>query len=222
MTTPKQDNMLSIIEQAVTSNIPVESLEKLLELKERFDKEQARKAYITAISTFQGKCPIIVKTKKGVNYMYAPLESIVEQVRPILVECGLSYRIEAKIEENVVTATCIITHVDGHSESSSFTSKSEVLVSNKGNLVRTAMQDTASALTFAKRYAFTNALGIMTGDEDTDAAKKRDNESVKEQFLACTTADEAQKLFMALTNEQRGDKEVLALARDTITKLKKV
>jgi ERF superfamily. len=32
-------------------------------------------------------------------------------------------------------------------------------------------QHVAAALTFAKRYAFTNAFGIMTGDDDNDAAK---------------------------------------------------
>jgi hypothetical protein len=33
----------------------------------------------------------------------------------------------------------------------------------------TAPQKYASALTFAKRYAFTDALGITSGEEDTDA-----------------------------------------------------
>lgn len=32
------------------------------------------------------------------------------------------------------------------------------------------MQQSASSLTYAKRYAFTNAFGIVTGDEDNDAA----------------------------------------------------
>ena len=32
-----------------------------------------------------------------------------------------------------------------------------------------APQQTAATMTYAKRYAFCNAFGIMTGDEDTDA-----------------------------------------------------
>ena len=32
-----------------------------------------------------------------------------------------------------------------------------------------AQQKVGAALTFAKRYAFCNAFGIMTGDEDNDA-----------------------------------------------------
>jgi hypothetical protein len=50
----------------------------------------------------------------------------------------------------------------GHSQESDFT----VPIDEKAFM--NAPQKVASALTFAKRYAFCNAFGILTGDEDND------------------------------------------------------
>jgi ERF superfamily protein len=50
----------------------------------------------------------------------------------------------------------------------------------------TAPQKYASVLTFAKRYALCNALGISTGDEDTnvtDVGKQADVKSIKSKIL---------------------------------------
>ena len=43
----------------------------------------------------------------------------------------------------------------------------------------------AAALTFAKRYAFCNAFGILTGDEDTDAKRAtvdQDSKQITNQY----------------------------------------
>ncbi len=60
-------------------------------------------------------------------------------------------------------ATCKITHILGHSETSTF----EAPIDKDSYM--SAPQQYAAASTFAKRYAFCNALGILTGDEDNDA-----------------------------------------------------
>ncbi len=88
---------------------------------------------------------------------------IQEKIKKPLAESGLSYRWEVKQEKGSVKAICIITHKLGHSESSDFD------VGSDNDAYMTAPQKLASALTFAKRYSLCNALGISTGDEDTDA-----------------------------------------------------
>ena len=68
----------------------------------------------------------------------------------------------------------------GHSEESSF----EIPVDKSGYM--TAPQQYASALTFAKRYALINVLGISTSEEDTDATtvnKEKDAKSVKARIV---------------------------------------
>lgn len=160
----------TFISQAISQGLPVETMEKLFALREKVKTEQAKEAYVEALSKFQGDCPIIEKTKKVLNkdgrtirYQYAPIDAIAEQIKKPLVENGLSYRWEVENKDKMIKATAIITHKLGHSESSSF----EIPIDSEGFM--TAPQKYASALTFAKRYSLCNALGISTGEEDTDA-----------------------------------------------------
>lgn len=160
----------TFISQAISQQLPVETMEKLFALREKVKAEFAKEAFIKAMSGFQRSCPVIKKTKKVLNkdgttvrYMFAPLDSIVDQIKKPLADNELAYRWETKQETGVVRAICIVTHILGHSESSEF----EVPVDIEGYM--TQPQKSASALTFAKRYSLCNALGISTGDEDTDA-----------------------------------------------------
>lgn len=166
----EQPTVDTFISQAIKQGLPVETLEKLFDLRAKAKAETAKEEYVRALSKFQGECPIIEKTKKVLNkdgrtvrYQYAPLEAIAEQIKKPLVANGLSYKWEVENKDKMIKATAIITHELGHSESSSF----EVPIDSEGFM--TAPQKYASALTFAKRYSLCNALGISTGDEDTDA-----------------------------------------------------
>ena len=138
------------------------------ELKAELAKEQ----FDHAMAKFQGECPVIKKDKPGgktnggaVAYYYAPLDSIVQQTKDLIQKNGFSYAIQTQTKENNVKVTCIVKHESGHSESSDV----EVPLGTKTQ-VMSASQVVASALTFAKRYAFCNAFGILTGDDDDDAA----------------------------------------------------
>lgn len=180
---PAQPQPLSIeavIQQAVSQNVPVETLEKIFALREKVKAEQAREAFTDAISRFQSECPIIAKTKKVMNkdgrtvrYVYAPIDSIVEQIKKPLAANGLSYTWDVQHTDKGITAVAKVTHKFGHSETSSF----NVPIDPEGYM--TAPQKVASALTFAKRYALCNALGISTGDEDTDATDVRKEPDAK-------------------------------------------
>lgn len=168
------------ITKAIETNVPVETLERLFELRKQVKAEQAKEAFDTAMSNFQGMCPIIEKTKQVKNasgallYSYAPLEAIVSQAKDSIKSNGFSYAIQTETGENKVKVTCIVKHELGHSEPSSV----EVPIGTKTNIM-SAPQVVASALTFAKRYAFCNAFGILTGDEDTDARDVGDKTSSK-------------------------------------------
>lgn len=159
-----------LISQAIAQGLPVETMERLFTLREKVKAEQAREAFVEAVSHFQEACPIIEKTKKVLNkdgrsvrYQYAPLDAIAEQIKKPLADNGLSYKWEVENKPDLINATCVVTHKLGHSERSSF----EVPIDKEGFM--TAPQKYASALTFAKRYSLLNILGISTGDEDTDA-----------------------------------------------------
>lgn len=161
-----------LIEKAITANVNVETMERLLAMRRELKAEAAKEAFDRAMSAFQSECPVIEKSKKVLNkdgqsvrYAYAPLDAIVTQVRGLLKTHGFGYRIVPEVSDTQVAATCVVTHELGHSESASF--KVPIDKDSYMNLP----QKFASALTFAKRYAFCAAFGIMTGDEDDDAAK---------------------------------------------------
>jgi len=163
----------SFITQALASNASVEVLTQLFQLQKDVKAEQAKEAYTQAMAQFQANCPTIKKTKNvefsgKVQYSYAPLEVIKEQTGTLIADNGFIYSFDTVDTENAVTAICKVTHKDGHSETSSFTSPSTAVA--KMN----AQQSKASAVTYAKRMAFQNAFGIMVADEDDDATGVKD------------------------------------------------
>lgn len=163
---------LSLIQQALSINADVDKLEKLMNLQERWERNQARKAFDESMTNFQMDMPIIKKTKEGgqtksgqVAYKYAPLEDIVAQTKDIIAKNGFSYLIKTEFPEpNKVTAICQVRHKQGHMEESVITVPH---MTQTG--VMSDAQVVAATVTFAKRYAFCNAFGIMTGDDDTDS-----------------------------------------------------
>lgn len=104
----------------------VESLEKMMALKERHEANEARKAYNAAMAKFRELCPAIKKTKtvdftssKGrTHYNHADLSGALEQIKPHMASCGLSHSWKTnQTKEGTIEVTCIVTHKLGHSES---------------------------------------------------------------------------------------------------------
>jgi hypothetical protein len=160
----------ALLSQAVEKNLPIETMERLFALRRELKAEMAKDAYYSDLSLFQEECPIIEKKKNGavtksgkVKYKYAPLEDIIKQVKSFIKKYGFSYIIKTKNEPDKLTAICEVHHNLGHTESVPFT------VPIEKNDYMTASNRVASASTYAKRYAFCNAFGIVTMDSDDDS-----------------------------------------------------
>ena len=167
--TDVQVNPQALIAAAIEKGLPLESIERLLAMRKELKAEWAKEQYFAALSKFQSLCPNIIKDKdvfdKGgaFRYSYAPLDVIVTAVKAPLKECGFSYTIITAQTDKDVTAECHAHHADGHSEVSKFT------IPMDPKAYMNESQKIASAMTYAKRYAFCNAFGIMTSDADDDA-----------------------------------------------------
>jgi hypothetical protein len=163
----------ALIMQAMNQGASFETIKEMLDLKERLQKQEAEKMFRIAMSKFQAECPIIIKSngvdytskKSGtrVKYNYASLDKIIATVKGLLGKYELSYTFTTNQSETSVTAICHAFHIAGHVESTLFT------VPIDPEAYMNAAQKVASALTYAKRYAFCNAFGILTGDIDDDA-----------------------------------------------------
>lgn len=165
----------NLIQQAIVHNTPVDTMERLLAMRRELKAEYAKEEFDKAMANFQGECPTIKKTKAGgktnsgsVAYWFAPLDVIVDQVKEPIQRNGFSYLVRTETKADGVKVTVIVKHKAGHSEPTDV----EIPLGTKTG-VMSASQVTASALTFAKRYAFCNAFGILTGDDDDDAEQTK-------------------------------------------------
>ena len=165
------DNPQSLLTIAIQNGANVEQLEKLLLLKERWDAAQAKKSFLAAISRFQSQIPVIQKKKQVgytgksgqlVGYKYAELSEIDDAIKGPMLDNGLSKRWELGEDAENIICTCIISHVDGHSEKTTLSSTRDDS-GNKNNI-----QSRASAVTYLQRYTLIGALGLTTASEDND------------------------------------------------------
>lgn len=200
-----------LISRAIDKGTPVDVMERILAMRKELKQEKSQEEYNYAMSQFQNECPVIekksvVKNKDGrsIRYKYAKIESIVDQIKPILKKYGFSYTVDTQVEDGWVSAKVKVIHTAGHSETSTFR------VPTENSQYMNKSQNFASALTFAKRYAFCNAFGILTGDEDIDTnvpadplqvaidmiKREKDKNTLnkwKEEFAKSTKYNDAQK-----------------------------
>lgn len=173
---------MEMLDRAVSQGASVETLSKLMDLQERWEANQARKAFELAMSEVKAELPRIVKnktvdftTQKGrTNYQYEDLASIVNQIGPVLSTHGLSVRYRTSAEPGQpITVTCIISHSMGHSEENTLMAGKD----ESGN--KNSIQAIGSTVTYLQRYTLKAALGLAAGADD-DGAKADDQGTISE------------------------------------------
>lgn len=155
----------TLLQTAVEQNADLDKLERLMDLQDRWNAEQAKNAYSQALAAFQSELGPIIKTRQAHNSKYADLDDIAQAIRPILDKNGLSYTFQQDQEPNALKVTCVVRHSAGHSESNSLSAPNDT----SGG--KNAIQAIASTVTYLRRYTLTGALGITTGNEDEDGGK---------------------------------------------------
>ena len=181
--TSRPIDMESLMAMAVTKG-GIEVLERLMVIRREMKEEYAKEQFFIALSKFQSEINTIQKTKPVNNYdgtlryMYAPIESIIEQVKDALHKNGFSYTITPEQPEGKVITICEAHHISGYTK----TTRCEVPISAEKGM--NAIQHVGEAKSYSKRYAFCDAFGIVTGDGDTDAStvpEQKKEEPKKEQ-----------------------------------------
>ena len=165
---------MNLLAVAVEKGASVEQLKQLMDLQERWEKKEAKKSFFEALSRFQTMVPEIKKTKtanitssnggRSYSYKFADLSTIAKAIKTPLNECGLSFRWEFEDKGTSLKATCYITHLDGHTESTSM----ESVFDNSGG--KNSIQQKGSTQTYLQRYTLIGVLGLSTADEDKDGA----------------------------------------------------
>lgn len=197
----------AILANAVERGADIAVLERLVSLHERVLASKAREAFHVAMAAFKADCPPIPRRTENSQFKvtlngvarprkYAALEDIAATISGPLGKNGLSFRWgDAKIEGGTMTLSCIVSHVGGHSESSSVQMPIE---SSAGASIQ---QKHGIADTYAQRYSLIRVLGLTTCDEDDDGnaapAPKVSEEQVANLDAALVSVGVDRKRFLA-------------------------
>lgn len=170
---PQELTPMSLIEQAVAKGAPIETLERLLDLRLKWEANVARKAYFEAMAAFKSEVPQIVKNRTAsfagrggnVSYDYASLDNICEKLIPALSKHGLSHNWRTSQTENgKIRVTCVISHSLGHSQDGS-----TLEASPDDSGTKNSIQAIGSTTSYLEKYTFCATSGVAIKGQDNDA-----------------------------------------------------
>jgi hypothetical protein len=177
-----------LIEKAISGSADLDKLEKLLALQERWERNEAKKAYVSAMTNFKANPPKINKDKrvdftsqKGrTSYDHASLANVCDKISSALSEHGLSvaWSTQQYNGDPNIYVTCTITHECGHSESTTLNAAPD----NTGN--KNPIQAVGSTISYLERYTVLALTGLATHDMDNDGMHLEDIEKISEKHLA--------------------------------------
>lgn len=155
---------LGLLSQALSRGADMATLEKFMDLQERHERNQARKAFDAAIAAAKAEVDVIEKNATGHNNKrYANFAAYARAVDPVLSKHGLSYRFRSK-QDDRVHVTCILSHREGHSEENTLSGPPDTTGS------KNAIQAIGSTLTYLQRYSLVQALGLAASEDDDGRA----------------------------------------------------
>ena len=166
-----EQSPLSIMTLAITQGADLGQLEKMMALQERWEANEAKKAYVKAMAEFKANPPKInkdrrvsfkMKTGGKTEYSHASLGNVTEKINSGLGEHGLSAAWSTDQNGASIKVTCTITHSKGYSENTSLVATADTS-GTKNNI-----QAIGSTISYLQRYTLLALTGLATQDQDDD------------------------------------------------------
>jgi hypothetical protein len=115
-----------------------------------------------ALAEAQSRFGPIMKDTKGARGKYAPLDAVLEMVRPILNECGLVLTQPTYVDgETMFVRTAIVHRATGESHDCSY----------PAGPVTLQHQQLGAGTTYARRYSLLSILAVFPENEDDDGER---------------------------------------------------
>lgn len=170
VTTPKpraiaaDKTPLQLLDKAMNKGVDTEQLRQFMDLQERWEKNEARKAYNEAIAAFKQNPPVVIKDRLNKQYgsNYASLANLVNTVNEALSSHGLNARWEYEQDNDLVHVICILSHYLGHSEKVTLSGPPD----ESG--AKNRLQQIKSTTTYLKVATFEAVTGIASADANSD------------------------------------------------------
>lgn len=155
----------TVLMYAMEKGADMTQIEKLMDLQLKWEANEAKKAYVSAMAEFKRNPPTIIKDKtvafSGTSYTHASLGNVTNAIVDGLAQHGFSHCWDVS-QDGMIKVTCRITHRMGHSEEVTLAAMKDD--SGKKN----AIQQVASAITYLQRYTLLAATGLATHDQQDD------------------------------------------------------
>lgn len=155
---------MGILQMAISQGADLDKMMKLMDMKERWDAMEARKAFVQAMAAFKQE-PIVIakdKTNKQYDSRYTSIGELVNTVTPFLAKHGLSAEWTLD-QSDGIRVGCMLTHALGHSGDTKWM---KVPVDNSG--AKNPIQQIKSSVTYAKIATFEMACGIASKEGNLD------------------------------------------------------
>lgn len=186
----------SLLQMAISKDIDISKLEKLIEMKNREEERQCKKDFDFHFSDMQKEYKAATKTGEVLNkegtkvlYKFCSLEDILKVYAPIIAKHGFSFKWnEEMISEKVKRITCFVSGY-GHEESSSVEIPIEA-----GNSFTNSIQQRGVSTSYGKRYSFINAFGVIIEGEDNDALTFSDGVQYADEVMAIESCENLEQL----------------------------
>lgn len=152
-------------------DIDLDKLEKFYALQQKYEDNEARKAFHKSMARFVSLVPEIhknrlasFKTKTGhTEYEWADLAGIIHAIKSPEEECGLSHHWEVEqLDGGLIKVTCFVTHELGYQKHTSLQNSRDESGS-KNNI-----QAMGSTIEYLKRYTLKMLLGLADAEADND------------------------------------------------------
>jgi hypothetical protein len=175
--------MIALAQQGVSTEV----MERMLAMQERILARDARMAFVEALAAFQAAVGPVPKISKGAirndgskttTVMYAARDVIMDHIRKPLAAHGLSVRYEIANADENTKVTCIVSHILGHEERTTFETKT----SNAAPPRASGVQISGSAVEYGMRYSLVAGLGLVAQgvDDDGETAGRAPSEPITE------------------------------------------
>lgn len=183
--TVQQDNLSPLVKLALNSDIDIGKLEKLIEVQDHFDQNQAKKEFYKAFSEFK-KNPLTITKDSTVDftspkgrtlYRHASLGNIMSVVGPLLSSEGLALSWIPVQDGKGISVTAVLSHTLGFSISATLFAPPDTTGNKSG------LQALGSTVTYLSRYTCVSLLGLaMTNDDDGGNGCKPPEEKKKPPY----------------------------------------
>ncbi|AZV93558.1 single-stranded DNA-binding protein [Bordetella sp. J329] len=178
------DSPMGMMIAALSQGASLDQVSQMMDLQERWNKQQAKKLYDAAFAAFKAESIQIIKGRKVTDgplkgRSYAELHDVVSAVTPALSKHGLSssWRL-TQDEKDWIQVTCYLRHTGGHEESVSMGGPPDA------GGAKNALQARASTKTYLERYTLKAITGLSEQDDDTDGQAPAKGGAARDHWIS--------------------------------------